>query len=159
MHPHLLYAWAKEPCPDDFYERVMALCGCSRIVAKRMTLMAVNAESYRALSSGVNFSKRKGEENLYDELKALGLTPIEVIEALVEAHPILERYVFSGQANRLMLEESDIMTAVLLRLMSQSVPALPVHDSVVFPKRHRETVKQVMEDEYRRQTGFEITVS
>lgn len=34
MHPHILYAWENEQCPDDFYERIMALCGASRFVVK-----------------------------------------------------------------------------------------------------------------------------
>lgn len=158
MHPHLMYAWEGKPCPDDFYERVMALCGCPRPVAKRMALMAVNAGSHRALSSAVNFSKREGEPNLYDELKASGLTPGAVVAALVEAHPTLERHVFSGQANRLMLAESDITTAVLLGLAGRGIPALPVHDSLVFPVRHREAVRGVMEREFLLQTGQPIAV-
>ena len=158
MHPHLMYAWEGKPCPDDFYERVTALCGCPRPVAKRMALMAVNAGSYRILSAAVNFSKRKGWPNLYDELKASGLTPGVVVAALVEAHPVIERHVFSGQANRLMLAESDIMTAVLMGLAGRGIPALPVHDSPVFPKRHRETVRGVMEGEFFLHTGQPIAV-
>ena len=108
--------------------------------------------------SAVNFSKREVGPNLYDELKASGLTPGAVVGALVEAHPALERHVFSGQANRLMLAESDIMTAVLLGLAERGVPALPVHDSLVFPGRHRETVRGAMEGEFLLQTGQPIAV-
>ena len=46
----------------------------------------------------------------------------------------------------------------LLGLMGLGVPALPAHDSLIAPKRHREQVKQVMEDAYREHTGFSITV-
>ena len=42
--------------------------------------------------------------------------------------------------------------------MSLGIPALPVHDSIIAPKRHRGQVKQVMEDAYRERTGFGITV-
>ncbi len=57
-----------------------------------------------------------------------------------------------------MLEESEVMTEALLRLMDQSISALPVHDSLIAPKRHRGQVKQVMEDAYREHTSFGITV-
>jgi hypothetical protein len=169
MHPHLLYAWENQKCPDGFYEMITEKGGCTRDIAKSMTLFAVNAKDYAHLCSGINLDKAKEMKAnrtrkqpkpiLYNELKRLGLKPMDVIDAIREIRPAISKYVFSGSANRLMLEESDIMTAVLLRLMSQCIPALPIHDSVVFPKRHSETVKQVMEDEYRRQTGFEITVS
>ena len=61
-------------------------------------------------------------------------------------------------ANRLMLEESEITTSVLLYLMKVGIPALPVHDSVIVPKRYREQVRQVMKNAYRERTGFGITV-
>ena len=50
------------------------------------------------------------------------------------------------------------MTEVLLRLMELGVPALHVHDSVIAPGRDMEQVRQVMEDAYRQNTGFSITV-
>ena len=159
MHPHILYAWEGQQCPEEFYERIMAVCGCARSVAKMVTLMAVNADSYRALSSAVNLGKRQeAGQSLYDELQEGGLTPREVVQALIQAHPVLEKYVFSGLANRLMLAESDTMTSVLLRLMELDIPALPVHDSIIAPLQHREAAKAAMEDEYRRHTGFGITV-
>ena len=57
-----------------------------------------------------------------------------------------------------MLIESDILTAVLLKLMKLGIPALPVHDSLVVPFQHKDVVKQIMRDEYQQQTGFRITV-
>lgn len=160
MHPHILYAWVNQQCPDDFYERVVKLCDCSRDAVKELVLAAVNAPSYKSLSSAVNSTQRRGaESSLYAQLKEIGLSARDAVGAIVQAHPVLERYVFTAQANRLMLAESDIMTAVLLRLMSQSIPALPIHDSVIFPKRHYEIVKKVMEEEYRRKMGFDIEVS
>lgn len=160
MHPHLLYAWEGRQCLDDFYEMVAGRRGCGRPLAKQLTLMAVNADSYRALVSAVNFGRVQGEEaSAYDELKRVGLTPKDVVGALVEVHPTIRKYVYSDQANRLMLAESDIMTAVLLRLMGFGIPALPVHDSVVAPSRHGESVRRVMGEEYRRQTGFDISVA
>ena len=87
-----------------------------------------------------------------------GLTPGALVEALVEAHPALERHVFSGQANRLMLAESDIVTAVLLGLAGRGIPALPVHDSLVFPGRETETVRGAMEEEFLLHTGQPIAV-
>jgi len=159
MHPHILYAWEGRQCPDGFYERIMELCGCTRPMAKLVTLMAVNADGYRKLVSAVNFGRRReAAPTLYEELKRLGLTPKEVITALLKAHPILEKYVYSGLANRLMLAESEIVTSALLRLMELGIPALPVHDSLIVPHRHSEVVRRAMEDAYRQHTGFTIAV-
>ena len=59
---------------------------------------------------------------------------------------------------RLMLIESNVMTSVLLSLMELGIPALPVHDSLIVPRRHKDRVKQVMEDAYRERTSFTIPV-
>jgi hypothetical protein len=44
--------------------------------------MAVNASGYSRLSFAVNFCKRQGKSNAYDELKASGLVPREIVAAL-----------------------------------------------------------------------------
>jgi hypothetical protein len=168
MHPHLIYAWEGMQCPEDFYERVMVLSGCSRFIAKSVVLIAVNARSYKAFVAAINRDKgQQARANrdravpkpiLYDELKKYRLHPKDIIESVKKAHPVLAKYIYSGLANKLMLEESDIMTTVLLRLMELGIPALPVHDSVIVPLHRKTTVRRVMEDEYKEQTGFEIVV-
>jgi hypothetical protein len=57
-----------------------------------------------------------------------------------------------------MLIESEIMTEVLWELMNRDIPAVPIHDSLLFPKMHGDEVMQVMKDVYRQQTGFDIQV-
>lgn len=168
MHPHILYAWEGVQCPDSFYERAAKMCGCSKFVVKSVTLFALNASSYSSLSSAVNLdSAREKKANrgratpkpiLYNELKKLGLKPKDVIETIVKVHPMVSKYLFSNSANRFMLAESDIVTSALLRLMELGISALPVHDSLIVPRRHRDQVKQVMEDAYRGHTGFTISV-
>lgn len=168
MHPHILYAWEGMQCPGDFYERIASECGCSRFLAKSVTLVAINASSYANLSSAINLNRaqevkaNEGRETpkpiMYDELKRGDLKPRDVTDAFAEAHPVIAKYLFSGSANRLMLEESEIATSALLRLMELGIPALPVHDSIIAPIRHGDTVRQVMEDAYQRRTGFSITI-
>ncbi|MFC1968100.1 hypothetical protein ACFLVX_01750 [Chloroflexota bacterium] len=168
MHPHIMYAWEGKQCPDDFYERVMSLSGCSRFVAKSVILIAVNARSYRSVIGAINLDRgrqaRANEERatkkpiLYDELKKSKLHTRAIIESVKETHPALAKYIYSGAANRLMLEESDIMTSVLIRLMELSIPTLPVHDSIIAPVQHATLVKHIMEDVYSQHTGFRITV-
>jgi hypothetical protein len=57
-----------------------------------------------------------------------------------------------------MLEESDIMTSVLLTLMSLNIIALPIHDSVIVPAKHEETTRKVMAECYKKATGFTINI-
>ncbi len=168
MHPHLLYAWEGGQCPEGFYDRVADLCGCSRFVAKSVTLFALNAPSYSSLSSAINLDManqaRANEDRaapkpiLHDQLKRLKLKARDVTDAIEKVHPTIAKYLFSNSANRLMLAESEIVTSALLKLMEAGIPALPVHDSLIVSRRHRNRVRQVMEDAYREHTGFGIAV-
>jgi hypothetical protein len=168
MHPHILYAWENKQCPDDFYEAIMNQCGCDRFVAKKITLIAVNAGSYVSLVGAINLNKAETERAnksraipepvLYNELKKQNLAHKEVVEAIKIAHPTIVKYIYSASANKLMLVESDIMTSVLLKLTSLGIPALPVHDSVIVPNRHEYMARQVMQDVYVGHTGFDIVI-
>jgi len=168
MHPHMLYAWEGKQCPDDFYERIMELSGCTRFIAKSVVLIAVNASSYRSYVAAINRDKgRQIKANmgravpkpiLYDELKECRLHHKDIIESVKKAHPVLGKYIYSGLANKLMLKESNIITSVLLSLMELGIPALPVHDSIISPRRHKDLVSSVMEGAYNQQTGFGIII-
>lgn len=168
MHPHILYAWENKQCPGDFYERIIEQCGCDRFVAKQITLIAVNASSYRSLVSAINRDKGDTEKAnksraipepvLYDELKKQNLTPKDVVDAIKIAHPVIAKYIYSAMANKLMLVESDIMTSVLFKLMELGIPALPIHDSVIVPSRCEDVARRVMQDVYFESTGFEISI-
>ena len=86
-----------------------------------------NAPSYASLSSAINLDKAKETKAnlgrakpkpiLYNELKRQGLESRNVVGATSQAHPTIAKYIFSGSALRLMLAESDLVTAALLRLM------------------------------------------
>jgi len=134
MHPHILYAWESKQCPSDFYEGIMKECGCNRFIAKSISLIAINADSYNSLVGAINNNKLETERAnrnravpepvLYCELKKYGLTAKEVVEAIKIAHPAIGKYIYSASANKLMLVESDIMTSVLLKLMRLGINAL-----------------------------------
>lgn len=168
MHPHILYAWENKQCPKDFYESVMNQCGCTRFVTKNIVLIAINADSYAQTSRAVNnnsWEERRAnrkraipEPVLNDEIKKIGLEIKDVVEAIRKAHPAIAKYIYRASANKLMLVESDIMTSVLLKLMRLSIPALPVHDSVIVPRRHKDIAIRVMRDTYREHTGFDIVI-
>ena len=98
------------------------------------------------------------EPVLYYELKKYNLAPKEVIEAIKLAHPAIDKYVYGASGNKLMLVESDIMTSVLLKLKELDIPALPVHDSVIVPRRHEDVARDIMQKTYREHTDFDIVI-
>ena len=89
----------------------------------------------------------------------MNLKPDSIVNAFSKVHPVIAKYGYSASANNLMLEESEIMTLVLLELMKRDIPAIPIHDSLLFPKQYKDVVQKIMLDCYEEHTGFTITVS
>ncbi len=176
MHPHILYAWEGHQCPDDFYERIAMVLGIpyddtTKPAVKGVTLMSINATE-KNLKKAIDDDSRKERNSNFnrvnegrdphpvinDELAKLKIDFITIVNAFRSAHPTIAKYIYSNSPNKLMLEESEIMTSVLLELMKKKILAIPIHDSVLFPKQHAVDVKRVMLDCYQKETGFNIRV-
>jgi hypothetical protein len=54
--------------------------------------------------------------------------------------------------------ESDMLVAVLLRLMEMGITALPLHDSVIVARKHGLVAAGVMEEVARQYAGVSIPV-
>ncbi|MBR9987423.1 MAG: hypothetical protein KFF68_16090 [Desulfosarcina sp.] len=46
------------------------------------------------------------------------------------------------------------MAAILDRMTRKGIPALPVNDSIICPARHKEFLRQVMMEEYKKEMGL-----
>ena len=47
-----------------------------------------------------------------------------------------------------MSKDSRIIMEVILTLIRQKIPCLPVHDSIIGPKAHQETLCRVMDEAF-----------
>jgi len=141
-------------------------------MVKKVILTGINAKSVKNMLKGLRYDRfeeksaneyrkntgGKVKPIIYDELLKISLDPLTVVDAFKKVHPVIAKYLCSNYSNKLMFEESEIMTDILLELMRLGIPALPIHDSLLFPYTHTETVREVMLRCYRNRTGFEIQV-
>lgn len=65
-------------------------------------------------------------------------------ELLLEHHPIIEPYIQSGIGLKLQKYDSDIAEMVMLKLIDQGIPSLPIHDSFIVPINHKDDLTQTM---------------
>jgi len=65
-------------------------------------------------------------------------------KAVKELHPDLVPLLGEDKAVDLMFDESQILVAVLLRLIELGVPALPMHDGIMVQRSHRQPARDVM---------------
>jgi len=65
------------------------------------------------------------------DLDAIGMSWIELKEAILGAHKPIKDYFFKGIGNRLQFEDSCIAESVMLHFAKMDTPALPIHDSFI----------------------------
>ena len=65
------------------------------------------------------------------DLDTIGMSWIELKEAILNAHKPIKDYFFKGIGNRLQFEDSCIAESVMLHFAKMDAPALPIHDSFV----------------------------
>jgi len=144
LHPTMLYGEYASgvPLKGDPYQ----VPGLPRKVAKKLFNAMINARmKLKQWPEGVDGT-------------SLEMKVSEAQRLVLERHHSIEAAFFTGAGLRLQRQDSDMMVAILLELVGQDIPALPVHDSVIVPERHKETVVEVMRRQFKDRTGLEIEV-
>jgi hypothetical protein len=80
----------------------------------------------------------------------------KVRSAIVEKHPMLGDVIERGRGLSLMFTESQVLVALLLKLLEDGIVALPMHDEVMVAQSHAEAARQTMEDVARNVVGFPV---
>lgn len=78
--------------------------------------------------------------------------------AILRRHPDLAGVFETGIGMHLMKTESDLLVAILLRLIDSNIPALPMHDGLMVRHDLAERAKEIMADEAERTTGFRLPI-
>ena len=162
MHINLLYnrVGMSSPYLDNYIPVIKELNvnpNCYlRDIIKHCIFVMINAKSYK--SYVVSFNRKEEKRAMVKELRMANISLKMVYDAFCKIHKPINKFINSNASISLMLEESNIMQNVLCELMNKNINGLPLHDSVVFEKGHDLVVKEVMEIEYFKYTGFKINV-
>jgi hypothetical protein len=90
------------------------------------------------------------------ELLPKGCTGRSIREAILSRHGAIRDQFEVGAGANLMLAESNILVAVLLRLIGLHIVALPMHDGLMVRPDDAAMALEVMREVSREQTGFEF---
>ncbi|WP_127431532.1 hypothetical protein [Rhizobium anhuiense] len=78
----------------------------------------------------------------------------DITDAIMRYHPAIADLFFKGVGHRVQFQESQIMVDTLLRLKSQSIVALPIHDAILVADSKAAAAGQVMVDVFAFHVGF-----
>lgn len=151
IHPYILYAKHGLPMPDEDMYSVEGMAGGNenqRKICKTILLTIFNVrpdqDPVKAVMSDLH---KKGIRTKRNEI-------VYLIEKLKEKHHSIKKYFGSGIGRKLQKIDSDIAERIMLELMKQNVPCLPVHDSFVAPAENRDVLRVAMIQEAKAVTGL-----
>lgn len=121
-------------------------------------------EEYREgikLALLILLSKTGPMKLLKAELKALlpkGWTYKNLVATLEERHSAIANMFGTDMGPDLMFTESQILVALLLRLIEIGIPALPLHDGIMVPQSRKEEAVRAMHEVSKHQVGVSLPV-
>jgi hypothetical protein len=135
MHPAMLYAERGLKLEQDAYE----IPGFLRSDAKLAFNIGLNARTTQGAILAL--SEAMGDTRKYAS---------QVLKAVKARHAEVADAFGSDMGVRLMRADSEITLDVMNSCIEHDIPCLPIHDSVLVPKRHRETVMELMSRSFSR---------
>lgn len=165
IHIHLLYnkigidygAKKRDPYAIPGYPETKEY----RNLFKKLLLAAVNAKrkgtktgETRAIMA-LRDSITKSEADYPAEIPDLH----KVIADFKQYHWPIANFLFTGQGFNLMYKDSQIAELVMKTMYKHRIPVLPVHDSFICPKQHKDLLVDTMTLAYRSVTGSKLTMT
>tara|TARA_A100001035_G_scaffold55571_1_gene41026 strand:+ start:721 stop:2100 length:1380 start_codon:yes stop_codon:yes gene_type:complete len=121
LNPNMIYSvYNKELGSEDAYSRVAG--EEHRDVVKK---------AFNAMFQHSRVLNTKPDDIDKIDLDTIGMSWIELKEAILNAHKPIKDYFFRGLGNRLQFEDSCIAESVMLQFAKMDAPALPIHDSFI----------------------------
>lgn len=157
LHIAMLYALEKEQIKDDPY--IVKGKEELRDFTKKILLTGLNAKSEKSTLWRIwqdvfeLLTKEKvtlKEEDLLVNILRLKPDWKELVKGLNQRHRAIEKYTFNDTGIHLMNKDARIMRTILMSLVKEDIPCLPMHDSVIVQEKHKDALRKVMEDSYKK---------
>ncbi len=187
LHYNLLYAWAGATAPDKPYEAEgFSRNTIKRVSLVFLNSEDLTAFVRNVTKSGNPKVKRKmdiyySKLEVYNVQRALGLKATvpykpavekgfikgmpdgidgkELLEAIKQRHkPIKHFFGTKDIGLRLQFQDSEIIGTAIQLLADESIPVLPVHDSLRCKVRHKQIVRRAMLEAFKMHTGNSINI-
>ncbi len=99
-------------------------------------------------------SEKKAKQTLRDELQDENLDIDGIIQCFKKIHTDISKYFCSGVGPGLQNLEADISELIMKKLFKKNILALPVHNSFIVQKQHKEELYFTMLESYRSVMNF-----
>ena len=139
MHPTMLYSLLGQKLDGDAYD---IRGGFDREEVKMGTVIAINATDFGSAVKALARNKRISHDRSG-----------KIIEAIRERHRPIEAALCADAGIRLMNRDSKISIGTTTGLMTDGIPSIPVHDSIIGSAQYAGQIKARMEESWQRFCG------
>ncbi len=144
LHITMLYHKEKIEFSSDGYD--IGLDKKYRPIIKRMMLTMINAKSNQSALGSLREYINSSE---LTRIKYGVLDIKDILNKLKKLHKPIKKYLCSDIGIKLQLIDSAIMLNIIMKLKSKKIIALPIHDSIILPKKYKEIGKEIMLSSYK----------
>src|SRR6185369_15806718 len=142
LHPTLLYLEDGLSVPEGDMYKVPGFPAEARKFLKVSMNIMLNAKSRDSAKKAIRKDQRKNPD--YPPLPE-GMTLDQIFDGFVAKHSGISNHFFTGAGTRLQRIDSDVAEAVMLKLVVQDIPVLPLHDSFLVSRLHKEALAVAMD--------------
>ena len=143
LHPLLMYAeFGVEPPEGDFYD--LGYDGPDKARARKIFKQAFNA----LINDASGYYQTPKDDQLF-----IGMTNAEIRQAIITKHPLVKKIIGKGRGLKYQFTDSKIAESVMLRLLSQGIICLPVHDSFIVIAEYEPQLRQAMIEAFEQIVG------
>jgi hypothetical protein len=148
-HVRMLYNWQGIAYDKDPYDE---LCEKpeDRPIYKKVLLVGINAETEMKAIKAVSQELRKdGFKGIYLKHRYLK----DCLDRFKDLHKPIAGFLHTGEGLSLQYDDSRIVDLILMKMVRRKIPVLPVHDSIIAPAQHEQTLHEVMTEAYQKIMG------
>ena len=117
------------------------------IVKKFSSFMQNGKTPGGTANSVIRAYKKESDSTEYEEYLEIRkkFTPTEIVNAILEKHPMIAPYYLKGKAygDYISCWESDIVFEVVVELTRRGIPCLTIYDSFIVPLKYKELVDEM----------------
>ena len=153
LHIRMLYHHLKMDYVEEcyVYEKADTANQIDRERIKIASLIVINSSDRQKAIKAIHNECRK--KDIHYPAGQFGCYRT-LVDNFEDYHQPIKQFLLSGKGLELQYLDSRIMAKILARMTKRSIPALPVHDSIICPARYEGFLHQIMMDEYEKEIGF-----
>lgn len=123
-----------------------------REIIKSVFTISINVDNrhraFKALRKQICLMKDREERQRWRQYIHNQHSFNQISSILVNSHPVLGGYLFTGMGVRLQFMDSQIAEFVLDQMTNQKIPTLCIHDSFIVQRSKEQELKEMMEEAY-----------